>query len=541
MVGAADGRVIDGRFELIEPLGSGGMGTVWRARDLALQRDVALKEVRPGVSDDSAATPRLRERVMREAQALARLSDRHVVTIHHIVDVEPHPWLVMELIPGANLQTRIDQRGPLDPQPVARIGRQVLSALTAAHSAGVHHRDVKPANVLLRQDGSAVLTDFGIAALQGTSSLTQTGDVIGSPEFMAPERASGDVDEPAADLWSLGMLMYAAVEGRSPMRRPTSMATLAAVLRDPIPTPVRAGALAPVLYALLNRDPAARPTASSLDQMLADVERGMPAAQPGQAAVTSTSRRPAATGTYGVVSRGAGASVGGSSASPVAAHQPPRRRGLLIGVGVLLLALIGGGIIAGLKLSGDDQPAQADGARPATSSSTPPAPTTDRPTTASASPTPSVTTVTTTVSPSTTSPSATSSSATSPSATSSSPSSTSTEGPAPAYDSTWVAQLASVSRSSGVDARNSRLTSIRRKVPSARVVNSDHYASLRPGYWVIIAPGPFADGRAAVRFCERSGLTNTDSCVGRYLSTVGADRVYFCKPAGGGTGRCTRD
>ncbi|MEU6275702.1 serine/threonine-protein kinase, partial [Streptomyces populi] len=158
----AQGDMIDGRFELIDRLGSGGMGTVWRARDTVLDRNVALKAVHP----DAEASHALRERVMREARALARLNDPHVVTVHQIIDTHPHPWIVMELVPGRSLQQRLSE-GPLSPAESARIGRQVLAALRVAHAAGIQHRDVKPANVLLRPDGHAVLTDFGIAALQG--------------------------------------------------------------------------------------------------------------------------------------------------------------------------------------------------------------------------------------------------------------------------------------------------------------------------------------------------------------------------------------
>ncbi len=230
------GDVIDGRFELVERLGSGGMGTVWRARDTVLQREVALKAVRP----DAEATDAVRERVLREARALARLSHPHVVTVHQIVEAQPHPWIVMELIHGVSLQQRL-AAGPLTAPEAAGIGRQVLSALRVAHAAGVQHRDVKPANILLRPDGSAVLTDFGIAALHGATALTATGELVGSPEYMAPERIRGLDDDPASDLWSLGLALYVCVEGVNPLRRPTTLATLAAVLDDPVPPPVRSG------------------------------------------------------------------------------------------------------------------------------------------------------------------------------------------------------------------------------------------------------------------------------------------------------------
>lgn len=270
--------MIDGRFELQERLGGGGMGQVWRARDLVLQRDVALKEVTAPAAAafgaDSAQAGVLRQRVLREAQALARLHHPNVVTIFHIVDSHElqHPWLVMELVTGGSLHDRLT-RGPLTVPEATRIGRGVLSALRAAHAAGIQHRDVKPGNVLLRTDGTPVLTDFGIAALQESPGLTATGMLIGSPEFMAPERIRGQEGDPASDLWSLGLLLYVGLEGFNPLRRETTIATIAAVVDAPIPPPTRSGALAPVLAGLLVRDPAHRSSPEWADQMLSDVER----------------------------------------------------------------------------------------------------------------------------------------------------------------------------------------------------------------------------------------------------------------------------
>ncbi|MFH9726130.1 protein kinase [Streptomyces sp. NPDC017254] len=270
-------RVIDGRFELVERLGGGGMGTVWRARDLALHRDVALKEVRPPdpalAEHDVEGARTLRARVLREARALARIDHPNVVTIHHIVDAGEgtYPWLVMELVTGGSLQDRLD-RGTMTPVEAAAIGRELLSALRAAHERDIEHRDVKPANVLLRPDGRPVLTDFGIAAIQESTVLTASGSIIGSPDYMAPERIRGGGGSgPAADLWSLGMLMYVAVEGRHPLRRENTLATLAAVLSDDVPPPRHAGELADVLTRLLVRDPSARPDAEELDHALAAV------------------------------------------------------------------------------------------------------------------------------------------------------------------------------------------------------------------------------------------------------------------------------
>ncbi|MEW9341345.1 bifunctional serine/threonine-protein kinase/glutamate ABC transporter substrate-binding protein [Streptomyces tanashiensis] len=269
--------MVDGRFELVARLGGGGMGTVWRARDLALHREVALKEVRPPdpalAEYDPEAARELRSRVLREARALARVAHPRVVTIHHIVDggEGTYPWLVMELVEGGSLQDRID-RGTLTRAEAATLGRGILAGLRAAHAAGIQHRDIKPANVLLRPDGGPVLTDFGIAAIHGATALTAAGSIIGTPDYMAPERVSGEEGGPAADLWSLAMTLYVAVEGRHPLRRANTLATLAAVLGEDVPPPRRAGPLTRVLTEVLVRDPATRPDGEALDRLLAEAE-----------------------------------------------------------------------------------------------------------------------------------------------------------------------------------------------------------------------------------------------------------------------------
>ncbi|WP_246267852.1 serine/threonine-protein kinase [Nonomuraea typhae] len=309
-------KVIDGRFELLERLGSGGMGTVWRARDLALHRDVALKEVRPPgpADDDPDRAQMMRDRILLEARALARLHHPNVVTVHHIVDSPeyPHPWIVMELVPGRSLQDRVSQ-GLLTPPEGAQLGRGILAALRAAHAAGILHRDVKPANVLLRADGSPVLTDFGIAALYDSPGLTATGELVGSPEYIAPERLRGQEGNPSSDLWSLGMLLYVAVEGVHPMRRDTPLATLGAVLDGRIPPPRRSGPLTPVLNALLIPDPALRPNAEQLDAMLADVAMARPYPPGGDGAA----------GPYGPGGSGAAGPYPPQSAPPAYTTQPP--------------------------------------------------------------------------------------------------------------------------------------------------------------------------------------------------------------------------
>ncbi|MFH8221167.1 serine/threonine-protein kinase [Streptomyces sp. NPDC018057] len=322
-------RVIDGRFELEARLGGGGMGTVWRARDLVLDRVVALKEVRPPdptlAEYDPQAAALLRARVLREARALARVDHPNVVTIHHVVDAGEgtYPWLVMELVTGGSLADRL-ARGPMEPRDAARLGRDVLAALRAAHEAGVEHRDVKPANVLLRPDGRPVLTDFGIAAVREATALTATGSVIGTPDYMAPERVSGGEGGPGADLWSLAMMLYVAVEGRHPLRRASTLATLAAVLNEPLPPPERAGALTPLLTAVLVKDPAARPGPAAVDAMLAEAAQdGPPAAGapsgPGPGPGPAAAAVPA--GTPGPAA-GAGATATSYPLAPPAAGGP---------------------------------------------------------------------------------------------------------------------------------------------------------------------------------------------------------------------------
>ncbi|WP_374330306.1 serine/threonine-protein kinase [Streptomyces sp. PSKA30] len=495
----APGDMIDGRFELLQRLGSGGMGTVWRARDTVLHREVALKAVRP----DAEASHAVRERVMREARALARLSNPHVVTVHQIIEADPHPWIVMELVPGISLQQCLDD-GPLSPVEAARIGRQVLAGLRAAHATGIQHRDVKPANILLRPDGTAVLTDFGIATLQGATALTATGELVGSPEYMAPERLRGHDDDPASDLWSLGLVLYVCVEGVSPLRRATTLATLAAVLEDPVPPAVRSGPLAPVLQSLLVRDPAARPGAEQLDALLAQVESGTAPhwAQPTLTAAPVPPPAPAATPTRQDI--------------PRPGPRARRRTPALVAVAAVLAVSAATALVLTLRAPGDEKKdettAGAVGAAGGSATSTSSAPTAR---TTPPSPTPKRTPT-----PAPTGPEAS---------------------PTPAGEGRWIAQLYSEPLSAGTAARDRRLARIRESVPEAVFVRSDDYASLRPGYWVIYAPGPFADGRAALAFCAERGRTTVNGCIGRYLSTSPADFPLQCRPpATNPTGRCTR-
>src|SRR3954452_1180237 len=267
-------RVVAGRYALMDELCRGGMGTVWLATDQILERQVALKEVTFSIDLSDEERRILRERTMREARAAARLDHPHVATVYDVVEEDGRPWLVMEHISARSLQEILEEQGPLPPAAVARIGLDVLEALEAAHDAGIVHRDVKPANVLVDAAGSACLTDFGIATTTGDSSLTTSGALIGSPSYMAPERAHGDEPRPPVDLWSLGATLYAAVEGRPPFDGGESMATLMAVVSEPPAPMLRAGPLEPVLRGLLTKDPDQRSTAAIARAQLATVAAG---------------------------------------------------------------------------------------------------------------------------------------------------------------------------------------------------------------------------------------------------------------------------
>ncbi|MFD8092000.1 serine/threonine-protein kinase [Streptomyces malaysiensis] len=272
-VGRRGERVGGGRYRLLGELGRGGMGVVWRAYDEALGREVAIKEVRApaGLGDRDIA--RLYARLEREGRAAARVSHRNVVTVYDVA-MEGRPWIVMELVRGLSLADVLDAEGPLPPARAARVGAEVLAALRAAHAVGVLHRDVKPGNVLMANDGRVVLTDFGIAVVEGDSALTLTGELVGSPEFLAPERALGRPPGPEADLWSLGVLLYAAVEGVSPFRQNTPLSTLRAVVDESLPEPRRAGPLTPVLAGLLDKDPRRRLPAAEAERLLRLVAAG---------------------------------------------------------------------------------------------------------------------------------------------------------------------------------------------------------------------------------------------------------------------------
>ena len=289
-----DDRVVAGRYALTDVLGRGGMGTVWLATDRVLERQVALKEVTFSLELSDEERGILRERTLREARAAARLDHPCVTRVYDVVEEDGKPWLVMEHVSSRSLQEILESEGPLAPAAVATIGLDLLAALDAAHDAGIVHRDVKPSNVLVDRQGHACLTDFGIATTTGDSSLTTQGALIGSPSYMAPERANGEEPRPPVDLWSLGATLYAAVEGRPPFDKGEPMATLLSVVSEHPAPMLRAGPLEPVLRGLLTKDPAQRSTTSQAARQLSALQSApAPHAPPPATAPAPPPRQPA--------------------------------------------------------------------------------------------------------------------------------------------------------------------------------------------------------------------------------------------------------
>ncbi|MEV0242482.1 serine/threonine-protein kinase [Streptomyces sp. NPDC050674] len=374
-------RVIAGRYRLLAPLGEGGMGTVWRARDEVLHREVAVKEVRApaGLAGDDVR--RMYARLEREAWAAARVTNRNVVTVYDVATDDGRPWIVMELVRGLSLAEILDAEGPMAPQRAAHVGAEVLAALRSAHEAGVLHRDVKPANVLISNDGRVVLTDFGIAMVEGSSALTMTGEVIGSPEFLAPERALGRTPGPESDLWSLGVLLYAAVEGHSPFRHDTPLSTLRAIVDEELPPPYRAGPLAPVIEGLLRKDPEQRLPPERAEQDLrvvaaggapsADTTRAVPFPPP-----VAGRHEPAPTPPMPFPGRSAAFGEGTGAATPATGpdrdHRDhrDRRPGRVLVAGVIALALAVGGLTYALLNNGDGSDGNDQGAGESTPTAT---------------------------------------------------------------------------------------------------------------------------------------------------------------------------
>jgi hypothetical protein len=370
-------RTVAGRYRLLDRLGAGGMGTVWRAEDTVLGRAVAVKEVTfpRGISDEEREV--LRERTRREARAAARLDHPSAVTVYDVTEEDGTPFLVMELVDARTLAESVRTDGPLSPKRTAQIGLAVLGALEAAHAQGIVHRDVKPGNVLLGADGRVVLTDFGIATFTGDASITSTGLLLGSPSYMAPERAKGEQPGPPSDLWSLGATLFTAVEGRPPYDRGEPLPTLTAVVAGEHEPYVAAGPLAPVLDGLLECDPTLRldavRTRSALERVLAAeaTTAGTPAPHP---ADDSTSRRSERTTAVSVgevrdevLHEDAPRPV--SYAPPrVLARTPGRSRVPLILASLTLLLVAGLAVLLSSTLKGGGNGARATGPTPQASS-----------------------------------------------------------------------------------------------------------------------------------------------------------------------------
>ncbi|MER7369033.1 serine/threonine-protein kinase [Nonomuraea wenchangensis] len=273
------GRLVGRRYRLMSPVGRGGMGMVWHAHDVLLDRDVAVKELMLPYGLDAAGKQLAHRRMLREARSAARLQHPGIVVVHDVVEEDGRPWIVMELVRAWSLEQAVRQSGPLPVIQAAEIAIRVLDALMHAHAAGILHRDIKPGNVLLTSD-RVVLTDFGIAAIEGDVTITQTGLLMGSPAYIPPERLSGQTITQAADLWSFGATLYAAVEGRPPYEGPDPVAVLGQVLTQPPITPQRAGSLMPVIEGLLRKNPAERLTAPQVVEMLEAVLRAHGSVRP---------------------------------------------------------------------------------------------------------------------------------------------------------------------------------------------------------------------------------------------------------------------
>ncbi|GGT59720.1 serine/threonine-protein kinase [Streptomyces purpureus] len=358
-----------GRYRIVRQLGRGGMGVVWRAVDEVLGREVAVKELRTYTDAAAPELADLRLRMQREARAAARVRHPGVVAVHDVTEHDGRPIIVMELVDGPSLDGVLGERGVLDPREAAGIGARVLEALAAAHDVGVLHRDVKPGNILLDRTGRVVLTDFGIAAMEdpgdgSTTHLTRSGEIVGSLDYLAPERAQGQDPGPASDVWALGATLYAAVEGASPFRRTSTWSTLTAIVVEPLPEPHRAGALGPVLQQLMHKDPAQRPDARTAAQMLAAVAQ-QPVDQLPGAQAPPVAPAPARVATELNVAphqpQGFGPATPPPSQAPVPAPPAPSgpaprksRTTALVAASVAAVLLVGGGVTYGLMDRGGD-------------------------------------------------------------------------------------------------------------------------------------------------------------------------------------------
>ena len=366
------GRVLVNRYRLDHVIGTGGMGRVWRGTDTLLDRPVAVKELTTPPNLPAHEVEVLRTRMLREARSAAQLSHPSIITVFDVAEEDGRPWIVMELVQGPSLGDLLREEGTLCVRRAADIGEQMAAGLSEAHNHGIVHRDIKPGNVLTAGNDRAVLTDFGIAHLDGSTHLTSTGLLIGSPSYLAPEVAHGHSATPASDVWALGITLFQAVEGTLPFERPTPMATLTAIVTQDLPETVNAGPLRPLLEDLCAKDPQARPSIGEARARLREIREStdgatassvshsattlvaepppVPTPEPQQPAVAET---PEPTG-----------SVRAASASPTAPRHTRtsavgRRRNLVVIAAVCLLLAVGAttGVLWNMNRSGGDSEA----------------------------------------------------------------------------------------------------------------------------------------------------------------------------------------
>lgn len=369
------GDLVAGRYRLHRRVGSGAMGVVWQARDERLQRQVAVKQLLLQTGQDPVRADEARRRAMREGRVAARLHHPNAIGVYDVVVDDGLPVLVMEYLPSRSLAEVLAERKQLSPETVAQVGAQAASALAAAHTAGVVHRDVKPGNILIAEDGTAKITDFGISHAAGDVAITQTGLVAGTPAYLAPEVARGHKPTPSSDIFSLGATLYAAVEGAPPFggSGENSLALLHRVAAGDVPPPRQAGPLTPVLGGMLRTDPEQRLTAVQVGEALRAVASGLPVPTAAAEAAGEWHTRPltpipaatmpiasAAQGPTELMTDGRYGSAGPDrtmlAPGPVTEERPPRRRlfpYLLAGLAVVLLA--GFGLYALLTSNGDPQ------------------------------------------------------------------------------------------------------------------------------------------------------------------------------------------
>ncbi|PSK88776.1 serine/threonine protein kinase [Murinocardiopsis flavida] len=362
------GRLLAGRYRMTHLLGEGGMGRVWQGSDELLDRPVAIKELTVAEHLPRHEVEILRTRMLREARSAAQLSHPSIITVFDVVEEDSRPWIVMELVRGPSLSEILKGGTALPPARAAKIGLQMTAALAVAHERGIVHRDIKPGNVLIAPGDRAVLTDFGIARLEGSTSLTSTGLLLGSPSYLAPEQARGEMANAATDIWALGVTLYQAVEGAPPFHRNSPMATLTAIVTEDVPPPIAAGPLHSVLVAMLDKDPGARPDVATVRAELEQIVHGAdpapaaapaePAEQPGTALRTGPPGPPRPPGPSGPARTG---------------PARPAARTLLLVVGAVLalaLAIAGGVWLASPGGQGAD-PAGAQGGPGSAASETP--------------------------------------------------------------------------------------------------------------------------------------------------------------------------